>query len=609
MIKKYKKFREDAILESVINESYIYYAPNFKDVINKMKGNEIADDISNLERTDIKPDVTFVDLDKDGYLSFIKMKNAVQLVNKNYTMHNKDIVLDYMNNGSDEILNYFYDLYINNSEYDPGIFTTSRNEIKIGKFINKLFPNKYTAAQIEDFINSFKANIKKLELTFELVEGEDIGKWYYYKNYKEVKGTLGNSCMSKKKYIFDIYQNNPDVCKLLILKQDDKLLGRALVWKLNSFKIHNEKTTLESVEWFMDRQYTINDSYVIRFRKYAQEKNWIYKSRNNHYSFKYIKLTDDAELTADMTVKVKSADYGSYPYLDTFRRYDPETGILYNDNDENYQGQFLLDDTSGSRTEIVSNDTFWSDWYDDYIPEEEAVYSVPLGSYIYADSSVNVVIGSRDNIGYWPHNHDDIVKLYNGDACHIDDTVYSAIYDDPIFDGNALKAITLINENGDVEDFIDENYVDCNESDHIKFNELIHIYWYETVHANFGNWNDYDCIMKELMIQNYKSEWIPKILVINIYRVDNQLDAFNKTKFIKDIPKYLCIIDAMALDCKIDTDDSKVIDKFEYTKSISKIEDKILKGLKNNEGDKDESNPTYEEIEKRIEEIEKKYYR
>jgi hypothetical protein len=47
-------------------------------------------------------------------------------------------------------------------------------------------------------------------------------------------------------------------------------------------------------------------------------------------------------------------DYGRYPYVDTFRRYDPTSGILYNDDDEDSknEGQYILADTGGGYTEI-----------------------------------------------------------------------------------------------------------------------------------------------------------------------------------------------------------------------------------------------------------------
>jgi hypothetical protein len=95
---------------------------------------------------------------------------------------------------------------------------------------------------------------------FDLVEGDDIEHWYWYENYKENSGTLGSSCMAQKRNLFSIYTQNQDVCKMLILKEDDKIIGRALVWKLASIK-HMRKD-IEGVEYFMDRQYTIKDSDV-----------------------------------------------------------------------------------------------------------------------------------------------------------------------------------------------------------------------------------------------------------------------------------------------------------------------------------------------------------
>jgi hypothetical protein len=286
-----------------------------------------------------------------------------------------------------------------------------------------------------------------------------------------------------------------------------------------------------------------------------------------------------------MTVKVKKGDYEKFPYLDTFRRYDPETGILYNDADEDNQGQFILDDTSGGRTVIGDDSTVYSDWYGDEIPEDDAVYSEPLGTYIYANSSIYVEIGRNTNHGYWPDDHDDIVRLRdsNRNYCHIDDCVYSEIYDRYIYGDNALKAITEIDTNGDVNSFEDEDgkYLDSEEFDHITFDDISNTYWYRVIKEQYSYWDEYDCIIKKIMTQNYKAEWIPKILAINVYRVDRQLDTFSKTKFIKDLPEYLSKIDAAALGYKIIIDDSKVMDKFEYTKSISKIEKNILKGLNN----------------------------
>ena len=53
---------------------------------------------------------------------------------------------------------------------------------------------------------------------------------------------------------FNIYIENPDVCQLLIFTDpNDKLLGRALLWKL------------EDGSNYMDRIYTNRDSYIELF--------------------------------------------------------------------------------------------------------------------------------------------------------------------------------------------------------------------------------------------------------------------------------------------------------------------------------------------------------
>ena len=64
---------------------------------------------------------------------------------------------------------------------------------------------------------------------------------------------------------------SPEVCTLVIYKSDDdtdKILGRALLWKLRDGKR------------FMDRIYTANDSDVQLFKDYAKENGW-YTKRGN----------------------------------------------------------------------------------------------------------------------------------------------------------------------------------------------------------------------------------------------------------------------------------------------------------------------------------------
>jgi hypothetical protein len=293
MILRYNSFIEnDLLFESLINETYVYFVKDFKDVLNKLsKQSEIAKDLIDLEYKDVKNDMTFISLsDREGYISGSTLRNLKKNVEKSFTDWGKE------NNLGDERTKQILDIMLSKidkgettqtdvdhmfNEYD--LKSKSRNDVKLGRLVNALLPGKYTSKDIEEFTNKFKAALSKQGEYFEEVYGEDIENWYSAGNYKEMSGTLGNSCMAQKTGLFKIYTENPDVCKMLILLEDDKLIGRALVWKLNSIKIYGKDPAQDS--WFMDRQYTIKDSDVEKFRNYAKEKGWIYKSSNNHHSF------------------------------------------------------------------------------------------------------------------------------------------------------------------------------------------------------------------------------------------------------------------------------------------------------------------------------------
>ena len=111
-----------------------------------------------------------------------------------------------------------------------------RQEMSIGKIVNKLFPDKFKQTEIEQFVNDFKAEINKSFSQFRLVEGEEIRYWYLDDHYEnKTQGDMNSSCMkaAKSQPFLDIYTNNPDKCKLLILmsdKEKGKIKGRALVW-------------------------------------------------------------------------------------------------------------------------------------------------------------------------------------------------------------------------------------------------------------------------------------------------------------------------------------------------------------------------------------------
>jgi hypothetical protein len=155
MISKYNSFLSELLLERAINESILYYSPDLRKIINKIDS-EISLDLRSSETDDIKADITFVDLDKEGYLSFSTMRNAKKNIIDKFPH------LDYVDTKVDKDLSdELFDLDKRGSSRASGVSTKSRSQITIGKFINKLFPGKYNDKQREDFVNSFKAALFK----------------------------------------------------------------------------------------------------------------------------------------------------------------------------------------------------------------------------------------------------------------------------------------------------------------------------------------------------------------------------------------------------------------------------------------------------------------
>ena len=581
MILRYNKFiEEDLLFESLINETYVYYVKDFKDVLYKLsKQSEIAKELIDLEYKDVKNDMTFISLsDREGYISGSTLRNLKNNVEKSFTDWAKDHnlgdertkqILDIMLSKIDKGETTQTDVNHLFNEYD--LKSKSRNDVKLGRLVNALLPGKYTSKDIEEFTNKFKAALSKQGERFEEVSGEDINHWYNADNYKEMSGTLGNSCMARKSGLFKIYTENTDVCKMLILVEDDELIGRALVWKLSSIKIYGKDPVQDS--WFMDRQYTIKDSDVEKFRNYAKEKGWIYKSSNNHHSFSNVTIEGE-EKNATLEVQVKATNYGRYPYMDTFKRFDPNEGILYNDDDEDesYEGQYILNDTGGGYDEIASG--VWSEWHDRRIPHDEAVWSDWADSYLNREYATYVETGSRRNRDAWyPEDCDDIVyDEWIDEPIHTDDAVYSEAYGYSLYDANAVEVIKRIDTDGEAMG-ADSNWYHKDDDDIIKAGEYRGQTWYKVLSKKWDSWVDYDWALRDLFTLDYKDEPIPIGYKLDIYRIKG-----DKPEELEDI-EYLSEVDALLLGVKVDNEKERLTDKFAYEESILSIRDMIKSKL------------------------------
>ena len=541
MISKYNNF----ILERAINESTLYVSPAVLKRLQKIDS-EIAKDLIDQLGQDIKPDATFLDeSEKEGELTFITMRNAVKKLGDIY-------------HGDDEFVKSVERPHINDKsaysimvakmlkDKEPEFWTQSRNPIKIGRLINQAFPGKYTAADVEKFVNMFKSSDEKEKERFVLVEGEDIETYYWHENYKEMAGDLGRSCMARKKF-FNIYTQNPEVCRLLVLLEDDKVIGRSLIWKLDRNNGESE------IEYLMDRQYTIEQSDVIKFTNYAKENGWAYKTYNNHHSYSNITYLG-REMNCEMVVKVEKKDYDEYPYMDTFKRFDPTTGELFNDTEKDgNEGQYILDDTDGDYTEISSRK--WSEYYDREIDEDEAVWSDAYGDWLPENRAIHIERGrGRSNSGWFPEDDDNIYYSdWEDEYVHIDDCVYSDDKDEYILRRNSISAAYEIDEDGRIEtSWYHQDDDDCVDIDRT-------MRWYEILSGKNSDWEDVSRMNLKITDRwsTIYKEFYPKIFKVFLYRIKDLKDKI-----------YLSVRDAKILGFEYDKEDKIEIDDFEYHKRL-----------------------------------------
>jgi hypothetical protein len=232
------------------------------------------------------------------------------------------------------------------------LWTTNRNPVKIGRVAQSLLTaagKPFTQQDIEKFVNAYKATIKVMNDAFshfDIVKGQDIIEFYETSRYASESGTLGNSCMANGGSWLDIYANNPNISMVILYDKNgkiengkyksDHILGRAILWELDS------DSSIGPM--FMDRVYTINDSDVDLFKRYAEMNGWWYKSsQSSGYNFTAVSKN---ETRNEPLLRVSlSSIPGEFPYLDTICYLDKDGKILHNNEDGDWD--YFLNGTDG----------------------------------------------------------------------------------------------------------------------------------------------------------------------------------------------------------------------------------------------------------------------
>lgn len=245
-----------------------------------------------------------------------------------------------------------HQLVINKNSLSTGPDAVRSSEVSVGRFIRALLTKssqKFTDAEIEDFVYKYRAEVEKqkdvLNRRFRVVKGADIEKYYHRSAYKEESGSLGNSCMryDRCQNYLGIYTQNSQASLLILLSEEDetKITGRAILWEIEPYEISTK---------VMDRIYTIKTADEQLFKEWAIKNGYWFKSRqdfSDYTDFEFHKEDGEVEKRQEeFSVQLDiNGEYRNYPYMDSFKYYNPNSGKLYNSS--NFDYEYELTDTEG----------------------------------------------------------------------------------------------------------------------------------------------------------------------------------------------------------------------------------------------------------------------
>jgi hypothetical protein len=200
-----------------------------------------------------------------------------------------------------------YKDYLKLNEGEDPWNSNKRKNVRAGRFFKKIIIDNDQA--IEELSKEYKFSFlmnKDQMGRLKMSKGIEIAKWYLENNYAMGHGgTLRGSCMRhvKSQRRLPIYITNPHKIRMLyLLDSMGKLMGRALIWKLD-----------EPGGFYMDRIYYTEDYVEKLFLDYAKSKGYItyYDMVQN----KKIKMKIRKARLSDMQrIAELSVEYGKYEY-------------------------------------------------------------------------------------------------------------------------------------------------------------------------------------------------------------------------------------------------------------------------------------------------------
>lgn len=250
-------------------------------------------------------------------------------------------------------------------EYTDRNGNVKERKIKIKNLLSYLGGNLDNVKdyEIEDIILHLKDSSEEQEY-IKIVDGEELRKAFHCDSYDGETG----SCMryeSNQKY-FDVLVDNPEQVKMMIYynPENNKIRARALLFFQDSGEV------------FMEKIYSTSKEYITPLINFADSKGYMTEPTD------IVTLENDGE-------------YEYYPFMDTFKYYSPDTGIL-----SHTDGEIYMDDDLGQ-------------------PQDSRIYSDYYGGHINLDSAIYV-----DSVKSYVHDYDAVYDKYNDTHILIDDGIY-----------------------------------------------------------------------------------------------------------------------------------------------------------------------------------------
>ena len=283
-----------------------------------------------------------------------------------------------------------------------------------GRFIQALFPDMELGDSVRKrFAEKYQEKFGEIDPESYTMEiWKCVRDAYDDKNFAEENGSeLWNSCMNNKLDFIQFWEMI-GVKVLVCLNEDNRIVGRSLVWEGVKDFHGNEYT-------FMDRVYTHSQKWDKVFLDYAVQNGWIYKDDFKSAGVSHFIDSSGERHRMDLFYKINLGEKEimsiAFPYSDTLQHLSDKLDNLNTSN-----GIGMLDNTDGENPiggeVVIDVDGYFLD-----LENEEAI-----------------MIGGD----WYPIDHRDIVKAitginafrngFNFDYMHVDDVVFSDAYDSHI---------------------------------------------------------------------------------------------------------------------------------------------------------------------------------